>query len=64
VRNSWGALWGESGYIKMERNLANNYYGKCGIAMEASYPVKTTQNPPSKYSSMGSSGGIELVSGS
>ncbi|KAF8012364.1 hypothetical protein BT93_I0497 [Corymbia citriodora subsp. variegata] len=65
VRNSWGAEWGESGYIKMERNLANNYVGgKCGIAMEASYPVKTTQNPASKYSSMGSSGGIELVSSS
>ncbi|XP_030532066.1 cysteine proteinase COT44-like isoform X1 [Rhodamnia argentea] len=64
VRNSWGAEWGESGYIKMERNLANNYYGKCGIAMEASYPIKTTQNPDSKYSSMGSSGGIELVSSS
>ncbi|KAL3722083.1 hypothetical protein ACJRO7_034440 [Eucalyptus globulus] len=64
VRNSWGSLWGESGYIKMERNLANNYFGKCGIAMEASYPVKTTQNPASKYSSMGSSGGIELVSSS
>ncbi|XP_039157258.1 LOW QUALITY PROTEIN: cysteine proteinase COT44 [Eucalyptus grandis] len=64
VRNSWGAEWGESGYIKMERNLANNYFGKCGIAMEASYPVKTTQNPPSKYSSMGSSGGIKLVSSS
>ncbi|KAL8143707.1 hypothetical protein V2J09_016739 [Rumex salicifolius] len=46
VRNSWGADWGQSGYIKMERNLQNGNSGKCGIAMEASYPVKTNMNPP------------------
>lgn len=46
VRNSWGASWGEKGYIRMERNLAGTSTGKCGIAMEASYPIKTGQNPP------------------
>lgn len=46
VRNSWGASWGEEGYIRMERNLGNTATGKCGIAMEASYPVKVGQNPP------------------
>lgn len=46
VRNSWGPDWGENGYIKMERNMAGNETGKCGIAMEASYPIKTGQNPP------------------
>lgn len=46
VRNSWGASWGESGYIRMERNLGNSATGKCGIAMEPSYPVKVGQNPP------------------
>ncbi|KAK9667130.1 hypothetical protein RND81_14G235100 [Saponaria officinalis] len=45
VRNSWGADWGENGYIRMERNIASKT-GKCGIAMEASYPIKTSQNPP------------------
>lgn len=45
VRNSWGNRWGESGYIKMERNIKEPT-GKCGIAVEASYPVKKGQNPP------------------
>ncbi|KAJ7952820.1 Cysteine proteinase [Quillaja saponaria] len=40
VRNSWGATWGENGYIKIERNVASTYTGKCGITMEASYPIK------------------------
>jgi hypothetical protein len=45
VRNSWGNRWGESGYIKMARNIEAPT-GKCGIAMEASYPIKKGQNPP------------------
>ncbi|KAJ0587409.1 putative actinidain [Helianthus annuus] len=45
VRNSWGAEWGEQGYIRMERNIKQKT-GKCGIAMEASYPIKNGLNPP------------------
>ncbi|XP_042465825.1 zingipain-2-like [Zingiber officinale] len=39
VKNSWGKNWGESGYIRMERNIADSA-GKCGIAKLATYPVK------------------------
>ncbi len=38
VKNSWGQ-WGEAGYIKLERNV-KYAEGKCGIAMQPSYPVK------------------------
>jgi len=46
VRNSWGANWGESGYLRMERNIPGRKVGMCGIAVEPSYPVKKGQNPP------------------
>ncbi|KAG6515797.1 hypothetical protein ZIOFF_026227 [Zingiber officinale] len=39
VKNSWGKNWGESGYIRMERNIADSA-GKCGIAKYVTYPVK------------------------
>ncbi|CAH2071171.1 unnamed protein product [Thlaspi arvense] len=41
VRNSWGNTWGEAGYMKMARNIANPR-GLCGIAMRASYPLKNS----------------------
>lgn len=45
VKNSWGAEWGDSGYIKLKRGVSAPE-GLCGIAMAASYPLKTGPNPP------------------
>jgi len=38
VKNSWGATWGQSGYILMKRT-GGKTNGQCGIAMEPSYPI-------------------------
>nr|1S4V_A Chain A, cysteine endopeptidase [Ricinus communis]1S4V_B Chain B, cysteine endopeptidase [Ricinus communis] len=46
VKNSWGPEWGEKGYIRMERGISDKE-GLCGIAMEASYPIKKSSNNPS-----------------
>jgi len=35
VKNSWGNVWGLSGFIQMARNRNNN----CGIASSAAYPI-------------------------
>jgi len=43
VRNSWGPEWGEEGYIKMQRGIEAPE-GLCGIAMQASYPIKNTED--------------------
>lgn len=45
VRNSWGTGWGEQGYIRIQRGVRSKY-GKCGIAMTPSYPIKNSSTNP------------------
>ncbi|XP_020216660.1 vignain [Cajanus cajan] len=50
VKNSWGSEWGEKGYIRMQRSISDKK-GLCGIAMEASYPIKKSSSNPRDHSS-------------
>uniref|UniRef100_A0A7N0SY76 Uncharacterized protein n=1 Tax=Kalanchoe fedtschenkoi TaxID=63787 RepID=A0A7N0SY76_KALFE len=38
VKNSWGESWGDEGYIKMAKDIAEPE-GLCGLAMDAWYPI-------------------------
>merc|ERR1712007_334672 len=37
VKNSWGASWGQNGYVKLLRGKGGA--GECGLLKQASYPV-------------------------
>jgi len=39
VRNSWGASWGENGYIRFGRGPSMPKAGQCGILSEPSYVI-------------------------
>ena len=45
VKNSWGKSWGMNGFAYMVRNRGDPD-GICGINTLASYPVKSSPNPP------------------
>ena len=38
VKNSWGTMWGEKGFIKLFRDAKEDSAGTCGIQLQASYP--------------------------
>ncbi|KAI6703624.1 hypothetical protein NL676_012760 [Syzygium grande] len=38
LKNSWGTGWGESGYMRIQRDVSSRT-GLCGLAMDASYPT-------------------------
>jgi KDEL-tailed cysteine endopeptidase len=38
LKNSWGTTWGENGFLRMEKDIADKK-GMCGLAMEPSYPT-------------------------
>lgn len=46
IKNSWGAAWGEDGYVRIERHNQTGP-GMCGIKTQSSYPVVQGSPAPS-----------------
>eukprot|EP00742_Colponemidia_sp_Colp-10_P014913 GILJ01016989.1.p1 GENE.GILJ01016989.1~~GILJ01016989.1.p1 ORF type:complete len:364 (-),score=31.96 GILJ01016989.1:67-1158(-) len=45
VKNSWGAGWGEDGYVRMRRQTTTRGPGQCGLALDASFPLIRGKSP-------------------
>ncbi|RHY29470.1 hypothetical protein DYB32_005104 [Aphanomyces invadans] len=47
IRNSWGSMWGEAGYMKMRRSGITSKSGPCNLFLYASQPrsVRHVSNP-------------------
>jgi len=39
VKNSWGASWGNQGFVWIAKSTSTSTSGICGIAMMPSYPT-------------------------
>jgi C1A family cysteine protease len=39
IKNSWGASWGDNGYIYLCRNCGHQSTGECGVLKQPSYPI-------------------------
>ncbi|RHY07439.1 hypothetical protein DYB36_002747 [Aphanomyces astaci] len=40
IRNSWGSMWGEKGYMRMRRSEATSKSGPCNLFLYASQPKR------------------------
>lgn len=40
VRNTWGTMWGENGYIRIRRGDRLQEFGPCNMYLYSSYPTK------------------------
>ncbi|ETK71286.1 hypothetical protein F441_21929 [Phytophthora nicotianae CJ01A1] len=42
IRNTWGTMWGEDGYMRIARGSGVGNYGPCNLYVYADYPVNLT----------------------
>ncbi|KAG6587364.1 papain-like cysteine protease C1 [Phytophthora cinnamomi] len=64
IRNTWGTMWGEDGFMRIARGGNVSDYGPCNLYLYADYPVNLTVGsnatsgepscalPPSKFESL------------